>query len=115
MTDMATKGTGRGRASRPRRKFSDEYKAGVVQLILEGQRPVRQVARELGLSGTAVARWVKAEEARRGIAGPPPPPPAPLSMDERAELERLRRRVRELETDKAILKKAAAFFAKESA
>jgi transposase len=115
MTDMVTKGTGRGRAARPRRKFSDEYKAGVVQLVIEAQRPVRQVARELGLSPTALARWVKTEEARRGITSPPPPPPAPLSTDERSELERLRRRVRELEVDKAILKKAAAFFAKESA
>jgi transposase len=57
---------------------------------------------------------VKKEEERRGVVRPLPPPPITLSNDERTELEQLRRRVRELETDKAILKKAAAFFAKES-
>ena len=119
MTSMSNKGTGRGRAARPRRKFTKEYKAGVVRLVLEEKRPIREVARSLGLVPSAVDSWVKLEEQRRGISPPPAPEPvplpAPLRGDERAELEQLRRRVRELEADKAILKKAAAFFAKENA
>lgn len=119
MTNMTNKGTGRGRTARPRRKFTEEYKAEVVRQVLEEKRAIREVARNLGLVPSAVDRWVKREEERRGLVPPPAPAPTPLPAklhdDERAELEQLRRRVRELETDKAILKKAAAFFAKESA
>lgn len=115
MTSMVSKSTGRGRTARPRRSYTDEFKAGAVRLVIEEKRAIRAVARDLDLSASALDRWVKKEEARRGIVLPPAPPPKPLTSDERAELEQLRRRVRELETDKAILKKAAAFFAKENA
>jgi transposase len=114
MADMATKGTGRGRTARPRRRFAEEYKAEAVRLVLDEKRAMREVARSLGISPTAINRWVAKEEKRRGVAPPPPPITVTLSPDERAELEQLRRRVRELETDKAILKKAAAFFAREN-
>jgi transposase len=108
-----TKG-GRGRNARPRRQFSDEFKAGAVRLVIEEERPIRQVARELDIVPSALDRWVKKEEARRGISRERPAP-IELTVDERAELQELRKRVRELEVDKAILKKAAAFFAKENA
>ena len=111
MSNM-TKG-GRGRNARPRR-FSDEFKAGAVRLVLEENRAIREVGRDLDLVPSALARWVEKEEARRGI-GKEKPATNELSVDERAELEQLRKRVRELEVDKIILKKAAAFFAKESA
>ena len=115
MTNVSSKGTGRGRKARPRRKFNDEYKAGAVRMVLEEGRAVREVARTLGLTPSALGCWVEKEEQRRGIAPPPAPAPTALYPDERAELVALRRQVRELELDKAILKKAAAFFAKESA
>jgi len=83
-------------------------------LVIEEERAIRQVARELDIVPSALDRWVKAEEARRGISRERPAA-NDLTLDERAELERLRKRVRELEVDKAILKKAAAFFAKENA
>src|SRR6187549_1417200 len=111
MSDM--KKTGRERASRPRRRFTDEFKAGAVRLVLEEKRTIRDVARSLDIGYTALGQWVREEEARRGIVHEPPPPTV-LDVDERTELEHLRKRVRELEMEKAILKKAAAFFAKES-
>ena len=105
---------GRGRNARPRRRFTTEFKAEAVRLVVEEGRPIRQVARELDVVPSALTRWVDKEEARRGIAREKPAT-VDLTTDERAELERLRKRVRELEVDKAILKKAAAFFAKENA
>jgi len=114
MSEMA-KTTGRGRNARPRRKYDDLYKAEAVRMVLEGGKAVRQVARELGIVPSGLDRWVKLEEQRRGLRMPVPGPVVPLSIDERDELQRLRKRVRELEMDKAILKKAAAFFAKENA
>ena len=83
-------------------------------MVIEEGTPIRQVARELDVVASALTRWVNKEEARRGISREKPTP-IELNVDERSELEQLRKRVRELEVDKAILKKAAAFFAKESA
>jgi transposase len=63
---------------------------------------------------STLAVWVAKEEDRLGIKHEVVPVPPGLTADERTELQQLRKRVRELETEKAILKKAAAFFAKES-
>jgi transposase len=69
---------------------------------------MRQVARDLGISLNALQIWVReADEAEDAAAGV-------LAADEHAELLELRRRVRVLETERDILKKAAAFFAQES-
>jgi len=91
---------------RHRRKFTDEFKAETVKLIRESGRTVGSVARELDLTETAVRSWVKQAEAS-GSANT-------LSPDERAELRRLRKENRELRMEKEILRKATAFFAKES-
>ena len=112
MANMAK--VGRGRTTRPRRQFSNEFKDGAVRLVLDEKKAIREVCRDLDLVPSALTRWVEIEEDRRGIARERPAP-IELTVDERAELQQLRKRVRELEVDKAILKKAAAFFAKESA
>ncbi len=91
---------------RHRRKFTDEFKAETVKLIRESGRTVRSVAQELDLTETAVRNWVKRARAS-GSADT-------LSPDERAELRRLRKENRELRMEKEILRKATAFFAKES-
>ncbi len=91
---------------RHRRKFTDEFKAETVKLIRESGRTVRSVAQELDLTETAVRNWVKRAETS-GSADT-------LSPDERVELRRLRKENRELRMEKEILRKATAFFAKES-
>jgi transposase len=91
---------------RSRRRFTDEFKAETVKLIRESGRSVASVARELDLTETAVRSWVKQAEAS-GSADT-------LSPDELAELRRLRKENRELRMEKEILRKATAFFAKES-
>jgi transposase len=91
---------------RHRRKFTDEFKAETVKRIRESGRTIGSVARELDLTETAVRSWVKQAEASG--------PANNLSVDERAELGHLRKENRELRMEKEILRKATAFFAKES-
>ena|SRR5688572_30359141 len=93
---------------RARRRFTDEFKAGAVRLVLEEGRSVLSVARELDLTASALSDWVARARADRdgGKSG--------LTTEERAELSRLRKENRELRMQRDILKKAAAFFAKES-
>jgi len=91
---------------RPRRQFTDEFKAGVVRLVLDEGKTAGAVAREMDLTETAVREWVNRARADRtkGRTG--------LTTAEREELVRLRKEVRVLAEEREILKKAAAFFAK---
>ena len=91
---------------RPRRKFSDEFKAETVELIRSSGKPISQVAKELDLTETAVRDWVKRAEVDAGQR-------PGMSADEREELKRLRKENRLLKMERDLLKKAAAFFAKE--
>ena len=94
------------RRQRPRRHFDDDFKAQAVRLVLDEGKSVGAVARDLDLTETALREWVKRALADRtnGRTG--------LTTAEREELARLRKEVRELRTEREILKKAAAFFAK---
>ena len=94
---------------RERRSFTDEFKAGAVRLVIDEGKTVPQVARDLDLTTSSVRNWVEQARADRGKGKP-----GALTSEERAELTRLRRDVRELRMERDILKKAAAFFAKES-
>ena len=91
---------------RSRRKFTDEFKAETVKLIRKSGRTVGSVARELNIGETVVRRWVQRAEAEGSADS--------LDQDERTELQQLRKEVRELRMEKEILRKATAFFAKES-
>src|SRR5580700_2585466 len=94
---------------RPRRSFTAEFKTEAVRLCKVGDRTIRQVAKDLDLTETALREWVKLADVDAGKG-----PPDALVADERAELRELRKRVKRLEMEREILKKAAAFFAKES-
>lgn len=93
---------------RQRRSFSPEFKAGAVKLVLDERKPLAQVGRDLDVLETSLRQWVGREKADRGSGKP-----GALTSPEREELSSLRSRVRELEMQRDILKKAAAFFAKE--
>jgi transposase len=92
---------------RPRRSFPDEYKAQVVELCRSGDRSVGAVARDLDLSETAVRRWLAQADIDAGRR-------EGLTTAEREELARLRKENRILREERDILKRAAAFFAKET-
>lgn len=93
---------------RARRKFTPEFKAGAVGLVLDQGKSIAELARDLDLTESALRTWVERARADRtkGKTG--------LTTEERAELARLRKENRELRMERDILKKAAAFFAKES-
>ena len=105
MSTMATPTRNR----RPRREFDEEFKAGAVRLVLGEGKTVGRVARDLDLTESALRIWVERARADRtkGRTG--------LTTEEREELRRLRKENRELRTEREILKKAAAFFAKHQA
>jgi len=95
------------KSRRRRRSFSDDYKAGAVRLALDEGKSVAAVARGLGLGESVFRKWVEQARADRtqGRTG--------LTTAEREELARLRKENRILQEEREILKKAAAFFAKE--
>ncbi len=95
--------------ARPRRSYSKEFKQDVVNLVLEEGRGIGEVSRELDLTETAVRRWVDQAKVDRGLEKS-----EKLTSDERAELRKLRAENRRLRMEREILKKATAFFAKES-
>jgi transposase len=94
---------------KPRRKHTDEYKKGAVGLVLDGGKTVIEVARSLGLSETVLFEWVRKAKVERARGAPA------LTEDERAELARLRKENTDLRMERELLKKWAAFFAKENA
>jgi len=96
-------------AKRKRRKFTEKFKADAVKLVRAGNRSIGQVAADLDLTETSLREWVRRAEIEDGEG-----PPGALTQAEREELARLRRENRRLQMERDILKKATAFFAKES-
>ena len=90
-------------------KFPEEFRESAVAMVRETGKPIAQVARDLGVSETALGSWVHAGRLRRGEQ-----PDELVNETERTELVRLRRENAQLRMEKEILKKAAAFFVTES-
>jgi transposase-like protein len=90
-----------------RRKFSPEFKAEAVRMVIEQSRPIAQVAREINVVEGSLGRWVT--DYREKHAGEEPP----LSISERALLRELKKENAELRMRTEFLGKAAAFFAQE--
>jgi transposase len=95
------------RGSNYQRPYSEEFKREALALLRSSGRPLERVARELGVSTESLRLWRKQAEVDAGER-------EGLRSDERAELRELRREVRVLRQEREILKKAAAFFARES-
>jgi transposase len=96
---------------------TEEFRTEAVRLWHDTGLSFREVARDLGVPVSTLRAWVRAEHPVRRVPGTPAARPkagGALSSDERAELIELRGRVRVLETEREILRKAAAFFAQES-
>jgi transposase len=99
---------GKKRSQRPRRAFTPEFKAEIVELCQRGDRSLVQVARDFDLTETAVRSWVKQAELDAGERSDG------LTSAEREELAALRAENRRLREDNEILKRATAFFARET-
>jgi transposase len=87
--------------------YSLEFRREAVRLLRTSERSVPQLARELGCSPQSLRNWARQLDVDAGKA-------EGLTSDEREELRRLRREVRTLTEEREILRKAAAFFAKDS-
>src|SRR5690349_20032555 len=94
---------------RPRRSFTPEFKADIVSRCQVGDRSVGQVAKDFDLTETAGREWVRQAERDDGTRAD-----GGLTTSEREELAQLRRDNRRLREDVEILKRATAFFAKET-
>jgi transposase len=91
----------------PKPPYSPEFRAEAVRLARQPGHSIRQIAQDLGVANESLRRWMLQTAIDRGDT-------PGLTTDERAELVRLRRENRTLRIEREILKKAAAFFARET-
>jgi len=89
-----------------RSHYPEEFRREAVRLVLTTDKSAAQVARDLGISDKTLGNWVRVEQEKAR--------PGALSEDERLELKRLRKENSELKTEREILRRAAAYFAKET-
>ena len=92
--------------SRKQHRYPDQFKREAVELVRVSDRPVGQIAKELGVSDQSLRNWIAQVDASRGKSE--------LTSDEREELKALRKEIKTLRMEREILKKAATFFAQES-
>ncbi len=88
------------------REFNAEYRDEAVKMVLESDRSIAAVARDLGINEGTLGNWVAKYRREH-------PASEELNIDERARLRELEKENRELRMERDFLKKAAAFFAKE--
>ncbi len=89
------------------RPHPPEFRQRAIELARLGDKPKAQIAQDLGISESCLRNWVKQDDIDGGVR-------KGLSTDERAELVALRRELRTTKMENEILKRAAAYFAKES-
>lgn len=93
-----------------RRKHTDEFRAGAVRLVLEEGKTVAEVARDLDVHRSLLSTWVRRARIDAGKG-----PKGALTSSEREELAQLKKEIRTLRMERELLKKWAAFFARENA
>lgn len=95
---------------KPRRFFTAEQKAEAVNIVKQSGKPVSQIAKEMGLTESSLRKWV-----RQSRIDEQPRIEGELTSTAQQELVELRRELKRVKLERDFLKKAAAFFAKESA
>ena len=93
---------------RTRPPYPPEFRLEALRLLRSGARTPKQLAAELGCSEQTLQNWLRQDEADRGERDDV------LSSDERARLRELEREIKVLRQEREILKRAAAFFIRES-
>ena len=96
------------RCASDRPPYPEEFRREAIELARISSKSQRQIAEDLGISDVTLRNWIKQAERDAGQR------PDGLSTDEREELARLRRENQTLRMEREILKKAAAFFARET-
>ncbi|NEQ29146.1 MAG: transposase [Microcoleus sp. SIO2G3] len=96
-------------STKPRRQFNPEQKAEAVRIVTQSGKPISQIAKEMGLTESALRNWVKQADINQTAD-----PNGALTTQERQELAQLRREVKRLQMERDFLKKVSAFFAAET-
>ncbi len=92
---------------RPRRKFSDEFKRDAVEMVRSSDRSIAEVARELGIYDSSLGSWVRQDQVNRGER-------EGVSSNDKDRLLELERENARLRMERELLKRAVAFWVKES-
>lgn len=90
--------------SQQRRRYTPEYRREAARLVIESDRTISSVAKQLGIAAGLLGKWVKQERERQGAAD------GMSEADLRAEVSRLKRELAEAKLDNEFLSKATAFF-----
>ena len=87
--------------------FPAEFRRDVVAVARKGEAPISQIAKDFGISESCLHRWLQLADIEEGVR-------PGVTASESAELREAKKRVRLLEQENEILRRAAAFFARES-
>ena len=90
-----------------RRRYSPQFKAEAVQMVIETERPIAAVARDLGVHEATLGNWVNTWRRQNVVAGP-----VNTVSGDQARLKEMEDEIRRLRMENEFLKKAAAFFAR---
>jgi transposase len=91
-------------------KYPEEFRRETVRLVLSSNKSMAEVARDLGVNYKTIGNWVRSDKYRQDRDAKP----GAISENERSELQRLRKENAELKTEREILRKASAYFARET-
>ena len=94
---------------RERRTYDDDFKQQVLELVRSGEKSVSEICNDLDLTDSAVRNWIKKDQISNGVMTQ-----NSLTETDQQELARLRAEIKQLKMEREILKKATAFFVKES-
>ena len=88
--------------------YPKEFRRDVIAVARNGEQSIAQIARDFGVSESCIARWLKVADREDGLAGRPP------GSDSEAENRELRKRNKQLEQENEILRRATAYFARDT-
>ena len=88
--------------------YPKEFRRDVIAVARKGEQSIAQIARDFGVSESCVARWLKVADREDGLAGRSP------GGDGEAENRELRKRNKQLEQENEILRRATAYFARDT-